>query len=196
MSASQPWSMKHRLLLIASGVFAVAVIGGFTTAVRAQDGLAELNEEKVQTIRLNCVAAQVSIQRLQNSDVVARTNRGRSYENILKLMAAFNTRVAANKLSEPKLIETTGQMQRRVTEFYTHYDTYRDTIEKLVHMNCREQPISFYQELEQLRRQREVLKNDVATLDKYVADYAALVADLRVRLTAPPASPSAGEGGP
>lgn len=178
-------------LVGASGLVVAMFAGLFSVAVSAQEqpgDLAEITEEKIQLVRTNCVAAQVSIQRLQNSDVVTRTNRGRSYENILKLMASFNARVAANKLTEPRLIEATGIMQRDATAFYRNYDSYRDTIEQLVEANCREQPVSFYRNLQKLRTQREALGNDVAVLDKQVADYRALVTDLRMRLAAPNAA--------
>lgn len=184
-------TLKRRqiALLAAAGGLLVALIAGWFSALayaQAQEGeLAEITEEKIELVRANCVAAQVSIQRLQNNDVVIRTNRGRSYENVLKLMASFNARVAANKLTEPRLIETTGIMQRNVTAFYRHYDSYKDTIEKLMRVNCRDQPVSFYRDLQTLRSQRDVLQNDVVILDKHVADYQALVADLKGRLAAP-----------
>lgn len=175
------------LLVGAAGVLVATGASLFSAAVYAQEQseLANITEEKISLVRGNCVAAQVSIQRLQNSDVVARTNRGRSYENILKLMASFNARVAANKLIEPKLIEVTGIMQRDVTAFYGHYDDYKDTIERMVHLDCRAQPVSFYRDLQTLRDQRDILRNDVVMLDKHVSDYEAMVADLRTRLSAP-----------
>lgn len=178
------------LFALASSLLLAMASGWMSFSVWAQaqpGGLADITEDKVQMVRTNCVAAQVSIQQLQNSDVVARTNRGRSYENILRLMAAFNARVAANKLTEPKLIEATGVMQRDATAFYKHYDSYKDTIEQLIELDCRAQPVSFYRKVQTLRQQRDSLKTDVAALDKQVADYGALVADMKARLVAPPA---------
>lgn len=155
---------------------------------------AGLTEQKIATIRQNCVDAQSNLQRIQRSDVVSRTNRGRSYEETLRLMAAFNGRLAYNKINEPRLNEIATELQKNFTVFYGDYTNYENTLEQVIRVNCVDQPVSFYQLLVQARGQRLQLKNDVDAMQRLIDEYAARLNALKVKLQTPtPAAPAGGQ---
>lgn len=144
---------------------------------------AEIPPEKLELIGDNCEAAQSSIQRTQKSDIVSRTNKGRIYEYILRLMAALNSRIALNKLSQPRMVEVTGELQKSFTAFYRDYTDYETQIDYLLNIPCREKPTEFYSGLEQLRALRAKLTLDVQAMNALIEEYEKLVTQLNAELT-------------
>lgn len=142
----------------------------------------ELEPEKVEAIRNNCLSAQSAIQRTQMSDIVTRTNKGRSYEYILRLMASLNSRIALNKLSESRMSEVTSELQNKFNQFYGHYTEYETSIDRALRINCVEQPEAFYGALEIVRANRATLTNDKREMRQLIDEYDQLVTDLRVKL--------------
>ncbi|RWZ79595.1 MAG: hypothetical protein EOT04_00920 [Candidatus Chaera renei] len=181
--------LKRRYAVLSGVSFLGALLVFGPLLAQSAGSTASLTEQKIATIRQNCVDAQSNLQRIQRSDVVARTNRGRSYEETLRLMAAFNGRLAYNKINEPRLNEIATELQKSFTTFYGNYTDYENTLEQVIKINCSEQPVSFYQQLVQARDKRKQLKNDVDAMQRLIDEYAARVATLKAKLQEPTAVP-------
>lgn len=165
--------MKY-LPRIIIGVFAtVAVTSGIALSAAAQNP--ELTPEKLEQIRNNCGAAQSAIQRIQKSDIVTRSNRGRSYEYILQLMASLNSRIALNKLSQTRMVEITSELHAKYRSFYGHYTEYEAVIDQILRLQCTERPQEFYDTLQTLRAQRTRLADDVSQMRQLIDEYEQLV---------------------
>lgn len=172
--------MKYNNRLII-GFFAFFIVAsGVVLPVAAQSP--ELSPEKIEQIRNNCEAAQSAIQRTQRSDIVSRTNKGRSYEYILRLMASLNSRIALSKMSQPRMVEVTSTLQAQFEGFYQHYTSYENSVNETLGINCREKPTEFYESLQTLRENRARIARDVQEMQVLIEEYNQLVAELEESL--------------
>jgi len=131
-----------------------------------------LNDQQIELVRRNCIQIQSSMQRLERIETVARRNRGVGYESTLKLMAALNSRVAANKLNVPEFIVTAAEMEKRVNDFDRNYITYNNSFHTTMKFaNCQQQPVTFYDYLNQTRELRARVGTDVEAISKLLDDY-------------------------
>ncbi len=173
-------AMKQTTRYVIAFCVAVMISSGFVMLpARAQTNEEPITPEKIELIKTHCESAQTSIQRLQRSDIVTRTNRGRGYENTLRLMAALNSRMALNSLSQPRMTELTSQLQTTFNQFYGHYTEYETNLERSLRINCKDQPVAFYQQLSKVRQLRAQLKKDVDEMGQYIVQYDQLVAELQ-----------------
>ena len=138
-----------------------------------------LTDSQLETIRTNCVDAQISMQHVQEADRSTRINRGYRYEAILKLMTSFNSRVAENKINAPELITIASDYQKAWSSFRTEYSAYDDAITKLIQMDCRNQPTTFSDRLGLLYSKRESLNARVKEFDGLLDKYQLGVSHVR-----------------
>ncbi|HEX4662248.1 MAG TPA: hypothetical protein VH144_01405 [Candidatus Saccharimonadales bacterium] len=170
--------MKRRISSLIS--VAILLLATATTAVtRADPADITLSQDQLDTIRTNCTEAEGQLQRVQRADAVSRTNRGRAYDATLQLMAAFNSRVAINKVSAPKLAENTTALQAKFEQFYNDFTRYDSSMTSTTRVKCQDQPAVFYATLTQTRGLRVQLANDIRDMDKLIDEYTAAVAELK-----------------
>lgn len=153
------------LLLILSGGFFISV----TT-------YAQVDEAKIDTVKQNCVTAQVEIQRVRYNDAAVRVNRGQGYETLLsKMINPLNSRVTANGYNEhaASLTATATKYQKQLAKFKKDYDAYDDTLASLLRLKCVDKPEVFYGSLEAARTQRASLSVDIANLTQIISEYQA-----------------------
>lgn len=144
----------------------VVLVSPFVSAVEP------LNEARVEVIRQNCSSAQVSMQRVLRSDTASRLNRGRAYEETIKLLAAFNSRAAINTFNVPVLIQTTADFESEFSAFKTSYIVYDTSMKETLRIKCSEQPVTFYDSLTKTREQRAKLHAHINKMNEYFDAYA------------------------
>ena len=141
-----------------------------------------LTEEHIASIRVGCTNALRGILQVQKSEAATRVNRGREYESLLRLTAAFNSRIVLNKLDAPALTSASARMQTNFSEFQEHYLDYADKIDATLDINCKEAPVTFYDSLTRAREARALVATDVremtALLDEYQKGFDELKAQL------------------
>lgn len=131
-----------------------------------------LSDTQIELIRQNCVTAQSSMQRLEQSEAVVRRNRGVGYESTLRLMAALNSRIAFNKLSAPELSTITANVEKKRAEFTENYISYNNSFTTTMKLpRCREQPVTFYDYLTQTRDLRTKLSSSIDDIDRLLDSY-------------------------
>ena len=104
-------------------------------------------DQHMAAIRVGCVDALQGMLQVQRSEAATRVNRGREYEALLKLVAAFNSRVVLNKLDAPALTGAASRMQSRFSQFQRHYIEYADKMDTALNINCKEAPVTFYDKI-------------------------------------------------
>jgi len=149
--------------------------------VRAETA-APLTDQYIAAIRVGCSNALQSILQVQKSEAASRVNRGREYETILRLLAAFNGRVVLNKLDASALIQKTSQIQQRFSQFNDNYLAYADRIDETLKVNCQEAPVTFYDSLSTARDAREAIARDVKQMDTLLNEYQAHLDNLKASL--------------
>lgn len=170
--------MKHANRLTISFFLLLAAFGSLALPVAAQSS-EEISQEKIEAIKDHCVSAQSAVQRTQKSDLVTRTNRGRSYEYLLSLMASLNSRIALNKLSQPRMVEVASLLQSNFESFHSDYTSYTISVDQLLRINCENEPEKFYKALEEVREKRAALATGTVEMRKLIDEYSKLVTALQ-----------------
>lgn len=130
-----------------------------------------IEDSRIDLIRSVCVSSQGSMQRVLVSDRVTRINRGRAYEDTLKLLAAFNSRAALNTYDVSGLVANTSVLESQFSKFKTQYLDYEQKLKVVIDVNCKEQPAEFYNNLQRARASREALQAMIADIDKTLGEY-------------------------
>lgn len=152
-----------------------------------------LSDTQIELIRQNCTTAQSSMQRLEQSEAVFRRNRGVAYESTLRLMAALNSRIAINKLDAPRLSALTTEVDKKRAEFTEKYLAYNNSFTLTMKLpSCREQPVTFYDYLNETRQLRTALSTTVDDIDRLLDSYQSALNELKLSVGA--ATPADGAG--
>ena len=159
----------YRYLIIS--IATVLVLTG--SVVRAEDQTSlVLDDNQISQVKINCVAAQSSLARIHANDALTRVNIGQQYEVIsTHLMAPMNSRIALNKLDGIELAKTAIDYKKQIDEFTSNYIQYEKTMSSILRIDCRKQPLSFYNTITLARDKREIVRNSVLKLEALTKQY-------------------------
>jgi hypothetical protein len=162
--------MKRFLVFILSAGIVLASAAVLQSAVMAQT--IPMTEEHIERIKDNCVEAQSTLNQLHASDAGLRVNRGQQYEFMsTKLMMPFNNRVALNQLDSGALPAITTKYNEELTKFRQTYQTYEETLTSTLRINCKNQPVAFYDSLSLARQKRAKVHESVVRLHQLIQEY-------------------------
>lgn len=162
-----------------TGLLLLALVIGSPRAY-AEEAAVTLNDETIATIRANCLTTQVTLNRIHESDALARVNLGQQYETIsTKLMAPLNSRVALNRLNGVALTQVTVEFNAKLDEFRSLYQQYEQTLLRAIQIKCTDQPVRFYDTLTLARTHRAAVREAVVSLGDLVTRYGEEVGTLR-----------------
>jgi predicted nucleic acid-binding Zn-ribbon protein len=130
-----------------------------------------LDEAKKAAVVANCSNAQSTLQSINRSDITTRVNRGRSYDQALKLFYAMNARLASNNITEPRLAEITKNFEDELNSFRSQYNDYNDRLKNTTDIDCRQEPQQFYDVLGQARDRRSAVHGSIVKLNNLIGDY-------------------------
>lgn len=155
--------MKRIGFLLATAL--VVLVSPFVSAAEP------LDDTRIEIIRQNCSDAQVTLQRVLRSDTASRVNRGRAYEETIKLLAAFNSRAALNTYNIPDLIESTASFEAEFVAFKATYIKYDESLKNTLRIKCTEQPVTFYDSLTKTRELRAALAVHITSMNRLLDTY-------------------------
>lgn len=144
-----------------------------------------LSDVELRTVQATCVSAQIALQHVQEVDLLTRLNRGYRYDSLLKLMTSLNSRVVQNKLDVPSFITIASEYQKNLDSFRYEFTTYDDSLTAIVHMDCRNEPTTFNDNLVALRSMRTNLYNRTKQFDELLDKYQQGFDDLRSKQGVP-----------
>ena len=134
--------------------FVLAIILVFSPSASAVDHR-ELSEEEIGSISQNCSSIKVRLQRVQKDDARNRVFLGTQYETIAsKLMLNLNLRLVKNGMASASLAEQQTTFMSERDRFKNDFIGYSQEFENLLNMNCKDEPIKFYRQLEIVRSKR------------------------------------------
>ncbi len=158
--------MKKRLILAS-----LAIVFAVSSSLVGGTPLEALTNQKLETIKSNCSLSQITLKQIQMSDLATRISRGRDYQDLIKLMANFNARLALNKINGGNLTAYTADLKDQFNDFQNNFIKYSDQISSMLKLDCEKQPAEFYSQLEKARQLRLSLAEQTAkmstTLDNY-----------------------------
>jgi len=167
--------MKIRIPLLVSALLISATVSVLTLQSASA---ADLSDEQIERIKVNCVSIQGSLNQLYTTDKLLRVNRGQVYESIgTKLMNNFNARLGNNSLDNKGLVTVATQYQTALTAFRDDYRSYEQQLSATMAIDCKKNPTTFHASLEASRTKRALVHGDVIKLNQYIDDYRSAVND-------------------
>lgn len=131
-----------------------------------------MTDAHVERIQANCNAAQRTLQQLHASDGPLRVNRGQIYDSIsTKLMTRLNSRLALNKLDASVLVKITSQYDKALSAFRSNYKLYDNQMSAVLSIDCRKQPVAFYDAVTKARQLRGSVHGDVTDMRRLIVEY-------------------------
>lgn len=157
-------------LAVLAVIFSAIISGVSLWQVSAQN--TPMTEEHIARIRANCVDAQTTLNQLHTSDALLRVNRGRLYESIAtKLMVPLNSRIAANQLDGSSLVDIYTTYEKHLATFRLNYQAYEEAMSEALRINCVNQPVSFYDKVNETHTKRQKVHDSVAALGRSINSY-------------------------
>ena len=160
-----------RFFILSAFVIA-ATLGGLFVQSRVQAQEASMTEVHIERIRSTCVKAQSTLTQLHASDALLRVNRGQLYELIsTKLMAPFNSRVAINRMNGAALVTVATNYESQLGVFRVSYQQYEEAMSRTLKINCKNQPVAFYDSVGDTRDKRKKVHESTLQLQETVQLY-------------------------
>lgn len=172
--------MKQMVLLVS--VFVALFVSPFVRAETTQP----LTDQYIESIRVGCSDALRGLLRVQKTEAATRVNRGREYEALIKLVAAFNSRIVLNKLDAPVLTSTAARLQTKFSTFQEDYLDYARKVDGTLKINCKQAPVTFYDSLTAARDARAKVAADVRDMDTLLDEYQKGLDELKIKLSTVP----------
>lgn len=167
--------MKRTLLVFAAFL---TLLASPTVNAAAQP----LTDQYIESIKAGCTDALRGILRVQRAEAVTRVNRGREYESLLKLVAAFNSRIVINNRDAPTLTSTAAKLPAKFSAFQQHYLEYADKVDETLKVNCKEAPVTFYDKLTSMREARAKVAADIRDMNALLDEYQTGLNELKGQL--------------
>jgi hypothetical protein len=169
--------MKKALFITLT--FVLALVPTFAHALET------LDPARLGVIQQRCTVLQTGLDQLQRRDLVARTNRGREYENVITQLDALAQRLHNNNIATPTLDVPENEFKNDVNAFRDAYVLYDNSMNVTKNIDCRNKPADFATALEQSRVLRAEVGAAVTKGEDALIAYRQAVVELQATLPAP-----------
>ena len=99
-------------------------------------------------------------------------------------MAPMNSRIALNKLDGVAVTQTTVTFNDEIDKFNSMYQQYEQTMQRALKLNCKDQPVSFFDTINLARDHRAAVRESVDTLSALLRQYNTQIESLRASAAA------------
>ncbi|MFZ2545187.1 MAG: hypothetical protein WAW80_04375 [Candidatus Saccharimonadales bacterium] len=131
-----------------------------------------MTDEHITRIKSNCPAALSTLTRIHANDAPIYINRNQTYFSVSdKLMAKLNSRLTLNRFDASQLVKITSEYNVQLAKFRTVYKQYDDIMTDLLRVNCRLQPVSFYDKVAIAKIKRQKVNDSVTELKRLLDMY-------------------------
>ena len=158
---------KSVLYSLATLILASFVL--MSVSVSAQAGM---TDEHIARIKSNCQEALGTLSLIHANDAPMYINRNQTYFSISdKLMARLNSRLTLNRFDATELVKVASEYNETLAKFRSAYKQYDDTMSEVIRIDCRRQPVSFYDKVAETREQRAKVNEAVVRLKSLIDQY-------------------------
>lgn len=139
-----------------------------------------MTDAHITRIRSNCQEALGAIATIHANDAPIFVNRNQTYFSIGdKMMSRLNGRLSADRFDASEQVRITTEYDNVLHKFRTTYKTYDDTMAELLRMDCKKQPVSFFDMVAEAREQRASVNQSVKKLNELIDNYQESVLSLQ-----------------
>ena len=168
--------------MLVSGVIGLLV----SPPVFAQDAVLQPDSETpISRLQANCDKIHSTLRRIHTHDALLRVNIGQMYNGIsVRLMARLNSRLALNRIDSSKLVEISNRFEEYRKGFTDSYSKYEAALSTVIRGGCKTYPAKFYEDLLTARSEREILAQNVKSMNDSIIEYQVAVEQLKQDLSA------------
>jgi hypothetical protein len=112
----------------------------------------------------------VRIQALSTQAGTIREVRELVYDNLTKRLDAMVLRLQNNQIDAAKLETANTELDAKIAEFFTDFDSYQSALEDAGAMDCQTDPSGFFVALQDARMQRKDLITEAKAIRMFVRD--------------------------
>lgn len=189
---------SSKLSLSIFAAFCCLLLGVFSTTqtiflshpVYAEDDILKnvthrkLNDTERGNISMSCASIQTSLKNVQRNDSKTRVILGTNYQTLLSnYISPLNVRLIKNNLPDSTLISIQSETITSRNSFTNLFVTYSQRLESLISIDCKNQPDTFYSELENVRFLRSQLEESVNKVNTALSNHLKTVNQLREKLS-------------
>lgn len=139
-----------------------------------------LTETQKNTIIDHCDTIKDSLKSLQRVDSRTRVYLGRYYETILtNFITPLNLRLVENNISNTRLLDNQANFAAKRGNFVNDFISYQQALEETINVDCKKEPVRFYEKLTVAREKRKNVNKDVNVLRKITDEQVKLVENLK-----------------
>ena len=143
-------------------------------------GVSAISEAQKTAISDNCNSIKESLKNTQRADARTRVYFGGKFEMILsKFITPLNVKLVEKNVTNLGLIENQSNFADAKTSFSNDFIKYQQVLEELVGIDCKTEPEEFYEKLVKVRKQRELVGEDIVKVEKLISKNMKLVTDLK-----------------
>ena len=172
------------------GVFSTTQAIFLSHPVYAEDDILKnvthrkLNDTERGNISMSCASIQTSLKNIQRNDSKTRVILGTNYQTLLSnYISPLNVRLIKNNLPDSTLISIQSETITSRNSFTNLFVTYSQRLESLISIDCKNQPDTFYSELENVRFLRSQLEESVNKVNTALSNHLKTVNQLREKLS-------------
>ena len=172
------------------GVFSTTQTIFLSHPVYAEDDILKnvthrkLNDTERGNISMSCASIQTSLKNVQRNDSKTRVILGTNYQTLLSnYISPLNVRLIKNNLPDSTLISIQSETITSRNSFTNLFVTYSQRLESLISIDCKNQPDTFYSELENVRFLRSQLEESVNKVNTALSNHLKTVNQLREKLS-------------
>jgi hypothetical protein len=159
-----------------SVVYSLIALTIVATALASAPAFAQqsspMTDEHIARIKANCQSALVTLGQIRTNEAPVFINRNQTYFSISdKLMARLNSRLTLNRYDATQLVKTASEYNTALAKFRTVYKQYDDTMAELIRMDCKRQPVGFYDKVAIVRQQRQKVHDTAEQLKNLIDQY-------------------------
>lgn len=183
-------SIFAALCCLLLGVFSTTQTIFLSHPVYAEDDILKnithrkLNDTERGNISMSCASIQTSLKNVQRNDSKTRVILGTNYQTLLSnYISPLNVRLIKNNLPDSTLISIQSEAITSRNSFTNLFVTYSQRLESLISIDCKNQPDTFYSELENVRFLRSQLEESVNKVNTALSNHLKTVNQLREKLS-------------
>ena len=132
----------------------------------------EISSEKLEGIEMDCQSIKSSLKRIQNIDKNTRISIGRSYQTILtNFITPLNVRLVKNNKYNNELASIQNRFVEARDKFNRDYISYSQEFETLLSIDCKNESMNFYNQLEKTRGKRSEVAASAKKIREIITEH-------------------------
>ena len=149
-------------------VFAAMIVVFSSTSATA----IKLDDNRIGAISQNCSIIKERLRRIESVGAKSRVYLGTQYESIYSgLMSNFSLRLMRNGIAKQDIADQQAAFQSERERFRNDFIGYSQELQSLIDMDCKNEPIKFYRQLEKTRKKRADITKSMERMDEIISKH-------------------------